>query len=96
MKFYKLEDQVIISDKTLTVGTELVANTVDAAQEKHVGVFSATVPVLGIVLHLVEIQHSHNICGAEASSRMPALCHCHHPEDVSADLTGNIFQSLDI
>ena len=38
MKFYKLEDQVIISDKALSVGTELIANTVDAAQEKHVPV----------------------------------------------------------
>ena len=33
MKFYKLEDQVIIYDKALSIGTELVANTVDAAQE---------------------------------------------------------------
>ena len=38
MKFYKIDDQIIISDKTLTVGEELVANTVDAAQEKHVPV----------------------------------------------------------
>ena len=40
MKFYKLEDQIIISDKSLTVGTELIANTVDAAQEKHVPVIT--------------------------------------------------------
>ena len=40
MKFYKIDDQVIISDKALTVGEELVANTVDAAQEKHVPVIS--------------------------------------------------------
>ena len=38
MKFYKIDDQVIISDKVLTVGEELTANTVDAAQEKHVPV----------------------------------------------------------
>lgn len=38
MKFYKLEDQVIISDKELTAGTELVPNTTDAAGEKHVPV----------------------------------------------------------
>lgn len=38
MKFYKIEDQIIISDKSLTVGSELIANTVDAAQEKHVPV----------------------------------------------------------
>ena len=38
MKYYKIEDQIIISDKALSIGTELVANTVDAAQEKHVPV----------------------------------------------------------
>ena len=38
VKFYKIEDQIIISDKSLTVGSELIANTVDAAQEKHVPV----------------------------------------------------------
>ena len=40
MKFYKIDDQVIISDKTLTVGTELIPNTTDAAGEKHVPVIS--------------------------------------------------------
>jgi len=55
MKFYKIDDQVILSDKSLTVGTELVANTVDAAQEKHVPVIehsgdSVTVKV-GSVAH---------------------------------------------
>ncbi len=40
MKFYKIDDQIVISDKALTVGTELAANTVDAAQEKHVPVIS--------------------------------------------------------
>ena len=38
MKFYKLEDQVIISDKALTVGKELIPNTTDASNEKHVPV----------------------------------------------------------
>ena len=38
MRFYKIEDQIIISDKALSAGTELVANTVDAAFEKHVPV----------------------------------------------------------
>ena len=38
MKFYKLEDQVIISDKELAAGTELIPNTTDAAGEKHVPV----------------------------------------------------------
>ncbi len=40
MKFYKIDDQVIISDKSLTVGTELIPNTTDAAGEKHVPVIS--------------------------------------------------------
>ena len=40
MKFYKIDGQIIISDKSLTVGTELIANTVDAAQEKHVPVIT--------------------------------------------------------
>lgn len=40
MKFYQIEGQVIISDKTLTVGTELVANTTDGAHEKHVPVIT--------------------------------------------------------
>ena len=42
MKFYKINDQIVISDKELTVGTELVANTVDAAQEKHVPVIKVS------------------------------------------------------
>ena len=43
MKFYKIEDQIVISDKSLPVGTELIANTTDASNEKHV-------PVITIVL----------------------------------------------
>ena len=42
MKFYKIDDQIIISDKELPVGTELVANTVDAAKEKHVPVIEVS------------------------------------------------------
>lgn len=38
MKFYKIEDQIVISDKALTVGKELIANTTDGAHEKHVPV----------------------------------------------------------
>ena len=38
MKFYKIDDQIVISDKALTIGKELTANTVDAAFEKHVPV----------------------------------------------------------
>ncbi len=38
MKFYKIDDQIIISDKSISVGTELTANTTDGAHEKHVPV----------------------------------------------------------
>ncbi len=38
MMFYRIDDQVIISDKQLSVGTELIANTTDGAHEKHVPV----------------------------------------------------------
>ena len=40
MKFYKIEDQIVISDKSLAVGTELIANTTDASNEKHVPVIT--------------------------------------------------------
>ena len=42
MKFYKLEDQVIISDHDLSVGKELIPNTTDAAGEKHVPVINVS------------------------------------------------------
>ena len=38
MKFYKIENQIVISDKALTIGEELTANTTDGAFEKHVPV----------------------------------------------------------
>lgn len=42
MKFYKIDDQVVISDKALTVGKELIPNTTDAAGEKHVPVITVS------------------------------------------------------
>ena len=36
MKFYKIDDQIVLSDKALSVGEELTANTTDGALEKHV------------------------------------------------------------
>jgi len=42
MKFYKIEDQVIISDKALSVGEELIPNMTDAAGEKHVPVIKVS------------------------------------------------------
>ena len=38
MKFYKIDDQVVISDKALTVGEELRIGITDGAYEKHVPV----------------------------------------------------------
>ena len=54
MKFYKIEDQIIISDKALTVGEEIVANTVDAAQEKHVPVISIQDETVNVKVGSVE------------------------------------------
>ena len=42
MKFYKIDDQIVISDKALTVGEEIIANTTDGAHEKHVPVITTT------------------------------------------------------
>ena len=42
MKFYKIDDQIVISDKTLSVGMELTANTTDGAREKHVPVITVS------------------------------------------------------
>ncbi len=54
MRFYKIEDQIIISDKALSIGTELVANTVDAAQEKHVPVINISGDTVTIAVGSVE------------------------------------------
>ena len=42
MKFYKLENQLILSDKELSVGTLLTPNTTDAAGKKHVLVITVS------------------------------------------------------
>lgn len=54
MKFYKIDDQIIISDKSLTIGTELIANTVDAAQEKHVPVITISGDEVKVAVGSVE------------------------------------------
>ena len=38
MKFYKIDEQIVICDKALTVGEELTANITDGVHEKHVPV----------------------------------------------------------
>ena len=54
MKFYKVEDQIIISDKELSVGTLLTPNTTDAAGEKHVPVIEAAGDTVTIKVGSVE------------------------------------------
>ena len=54
MKFYKIDDQIVISDKSLSVGEELVANTTDAAQEKHVPVVTEQDGVVKVQVGSVE------------------------------------------
>ena len=54
MKFYKIDDQIIISDKELTVGIEIIANTVDAAQEKHVPVITVDGETVKVAVGSVE------------------------------------------
>ena len=54
MKFYKIDDQIVISDKELSVGTLLTANTVDAALEKHVPVIEISDNTVAIQVGSVE------------------------------------------
>ena len=54
MRFYKIDDQVIISDKELSVCTELIPNTTDAAGEKHVPVIEAAGDTVTVKVGSVE------------------------------------------
>ena len=54
MRFYKIDDQIVISDKALSVGTELIANTVDAAFEKHVPVIEVAGDTVTVKVGSVE------------------------------------------
>lgn len=40
MRFHKIEDQIITSDKDLTIGTKQIENSVEAVQEKHVAMIT--------------------------------------------------------
>ena len=55
MKFYRIDDEVVITDKELGVGTELMANTTDGAHEKHVPVI--TVNEDEVVVKVGEVEH---------------------------------------
>ena len=54
MEFYKLEGQVIITDKELTVGEKLTANTTDGAHEKHVPVITVSGDTVTVQVGSVE------------------------------------------
>ena len=56
MKFYKIDDQIVISDKALSVGKELVANTTDSAHEKHVPVIATREDGV-VVVGVGEVEH---------------------------------------
>lgn len=54
MKFYKIDDQIVISDKELSTGTLLIPNTTDAAGEKHVPVITISGDEVKVVVGSVE------------------------------------------
>ena len=54
MKFYKIDDQIVISDKALSTGTELIPNTTDAAGEKHVPVIEINGETVKVAVGSVE------------------------------------------
>lgn len=54
MKFYRIDDQIVISDKALSVGTEVVANTTDGAHEKHVPVITVSGDEVKVAVGSVE------------------------------------------
>ena len=54
MRFYKIQDQVVISDKELSVGEELIPNTTDAAGEKHVPVITISNNTVKVAVGSIE------------------------------------------
>jgi superoxide reductase len=54
MKFYRIDDQIVISDKMLSVGKEVVANTTDGAHEKHVPVITVSGDEVKVAVGSVE------------------------------------------
>ena len=42
MKFYKIDGQIVFTDKKLAAGVEVIANTTDGAAEKHVPVITVS------------------------------------------------------
>ena len=54
MKFYRIDDQIAISNKSLSVGTELIPNTTDAAGEMHVPVVEVSDDTVTVKVGSVE------------------------------------------
>ncbi len=54
MRFYKVEDQIVISDKEISAGTQLIPNTTDAAGEKHVPVVTQSGDTVAVKVGEVE------------------------------------------
>lgn len=54
MKIYKIDDQIVFSDKELSIGEELIANTTDGAHEKHVPVITISGDVVTVAVGSVE------------------------------------------
>ena len=54
MKFYKIDDQVVISDKEISTGKELIPNTTDAAGEKHVPIVEVSGDTVTVKIGSVE------------------------------------------
>ena len=54
MKFYKIDNQIVISDKSLSIGEEHTANTIDAAHEKHVPVIEVSGDTVNVKVGSVE------------------------------------------
>ena len=54
MKYYKIDNQIVISDKALSIGTLLTPNTTDGAHEKHVPVIEISNDMVKVSVGSVE------------------------------------------
>ena len=56
MKFYKIDDQIVFSDKSLSIGTLLTPKTTDGAHEKHVPVINVYTDN-SVAVHIGSVEH---------------------------------------
>lgn len=63
---------------------------------KEEEVFSASihVPVLGVNLHLVEIEFDEKIRTAKRAARVPRACAMYHANDVAAHLSAKVGEGM--